>query len=1729
MVYALQAYDAAIIGGGREIFNLWSMSSWKSVRVADSRHVARALICMKQDHNVWTACDDGAVRIYDLESGELQHVLHGHAGYLLAMVAANGTVWTAGADGRICIWDAHTYQCRRQLGGHTGSVNSLLYLQKADRVVSGGTDTSLRIWDCVTLQCIAVVAGHRAPIMTIAEVGETLWVGDTECTTIWTEQNLLSFGDSTVCPPVETDDLATVSSSLHPLSQLSVLLNTDNVAIKQQAVTALSGVPGTIEYLLSVIKSSNSEQVLCALDVLVVLFTHNPSLSVSSHGIAEEIATVLGSPASSQAIMAAAARVVCASATVEQNALELQNIVLPSLLDILATRSIRPVTFCAVTQAVAAICSSLDQTLLEGVILPQLSEWCALDGQTALKREAFQAMRCLIAHEMVLPKVFNLGLLNTAIRAIDTGARFSQVNVAASFIVVHMLQFVLTGACDANSLHELVALSRNVHSADQLMASGAFSIVLQILGSANSTIAFDALRVCANIAAMSEHQLVLIQLGAIEAVLGLAAMTDPHIRAHVAGTLANLSLDKSGLSIARMLQVGAADTLISLLRADESEVQGSACLAITNFLCVADGNNRRIVVRRFVEAGAVELLAERVLHNDDAVSLNALRGLLQFSLLEEVVPRILHVLFVSSPSDTFEIASNKSQLYKLHSVVLLASLTKTAEGAATVVQHGYLEPLMLLLDSDTPMCEAVVRTLSHISRQPCHTQGLVSVGVLDRMTSLLYHASHRVQQDALTMLINFSAQPSALKRIVELGLMQPLTDLVLSSVTRIQVDSTALMGSLLRSQFLPTAQLLQAMGPLVAVLFLGELRARQNAAVALTYLASINDEWKLRLVDSGSVIGLLKLLAESDVHVKRQAAIAIELFCKMIDASSRFANTAFHALLQCLQTCKDIATIRAVSNSLSYLCRIMPVRVLLRMKAIEPLVVQASHEDPGTAANVLLCLAYIARGDEARWPLVAANVVDVALRVCTASNVHKDAYCYALRILSGIAMSERCVVQHHALDCALPVLLEAASAPQHDRIRSVVLQAVTSLVHLQEEAADSLAEITDKLLEISRTVEVESGIRASCATLVASAASKSSTTREALVCSSAFLPAADSLFVDSDPALVAAGAYLLATGASDPSVRALLLADAPRLRLLWSYGRPEAESVAPHVACCLHLLSEVPTCESQFLITDAIHCALDLSHSPVTAVRRSAVSALANMMMLKALRTASVGVLDRAVALLNDPDEELRVQSLRIVASISGDSAERAKLSTLGISTIACREAATSSVRLQQFACGLIANLALDSECHAQLLNADVVVTVVLLLSSPDSEVRRAAALAVANLASHSHHSSGFEGTDAKFLSAGVLPALLDCLRCSDVGVQAMALTALAAIRDPEAHEAMMDVAWYAELTRLAGSQDDTTASQALHVFVQLLRDEQHASTLVARGLIDCLASIIATTSFSVLLAVCATASGLVSHFPLHERLRAASVLPLFAQLLKIDDARVQYRVLKCLVQMSGLAEARKEIALAMFLPSVTTLLIAHDPAVAAASVELIASLSSDKVCVRAVLDTGSFGAILALLMLSPREDAQHFAALTVLHIASHEEYRNYVTQCGGIMPLVRALMSQSFNARLTSVRALAAIALDEAAACIIAQTGAVALLVNLLHLDDKVLHPVLLCLSRLCSHSSCIVAVSAAGVKVVAQKLLDDPAVALETHQLCRSLVGYLPDLAGPDSKSAPPLEILP
>ncbi|KAL4431820.1 hypothetical protein ABPG74_015260 [Tetrahymena malaccensis] len=112
---------------------------------------------------VATCSEDGSIRLWDFESGQLERALKGHMGTVNSITFDSQGKYMASSstDLSIRIWDLSQYTCIRTLYGHEHNVSDVKFLPNGDFLISASRDKTLKLWEVVTGFCKRTYEGHE--------------------------------------------------------------------------------------------------------------------------------------------------------------------------------------------------------------------------------------------------------------------------------------------------------------------------------------------------------------------------------------------------------------------------------------------------------------------------------------------------------------------------------------------------------------------------------------------------------------------------------------------------------------------------------------------------------------------------------------------------------------------------------------------------------------------------------------------------------------------------------------------------------------------------------------------------------------------------------------------------------------------------------------------------------------------------------------------------------------------------------------------------------------------------------------------------------------------------------------------------------------------------------------------------------------------------------------------------------------------------------------------------------------------------------------------------------------------------------------------------------------------------------------------------------------------------------------------------------------------------------
>lgn len=96
------------------------------------------------DEVILTAGSDGTVRVFDISSGDVRHILAGHNGTVESIAVEGNIAVSGGSDDVVNLWNIDTGKNIGALQGHEGIINVVEIYDNL--VISGGSDKTVRVW-----------------------------------------------------------------------------------------------------------------------------------------------------------------------------------------------------------------------------------------------------------------------------------------------------------------------------------------------------------------------------------------------------------------------------------------------------------------------------------------------------------------------------------------------------------------------------------------------------------------------------------------------------------------------------------------------------------------------------------------------------------------------------------------------------------------------------------------------------------------------------------------------------------------------------------------------------------------------------------------------------------------------------------------------------------------------------------------------------------------------------------------------------------------------------------------------------------------------------------------------------------------------------------------------------------------------------------------------------------------------------------------------------------------------------------------------------------------------------------------------------------------------------------------------------------------------------------------------------------------------------------------------
>ncbi len=157
--------DMIVSGSSDGALRLWDVATgqYLGVLLGHERWVS-AVAFSPDGETIASASHDGTLRLWDSDSGELIRILKGHGGPVshLAFSPDGGWLASASRDQSLRLWDVEWGTCCRTFTGHQGWIQAMAFSPDGQTLASGGHDQTLRLWDTQTGSRLSLLQGYAA-------------------------------------------------------------------------------------------------------------------------------------------------------------------------------------------------------------------------------------------------------------------------------------------------------------------------------------------------------------------------------------------------------------------------------------------------------------------------------------------------------------------------------------------------------------------------------------------------------------------------------------------------------------------------------------------------------------------------------------------------------------------------------------------------------------------------------------------------------------------------------------------------------------------------------------------------------------------------------------------------------------------------------------------------------------------------------------------------------------------------------------------------------------------------------------------------------------------------------------------------------------------------------------------------------------------------------------------------------------------------------------------------------------------------------------------------------------------------------------------------------------------------------------------------------------------------------------------------------------------------------
>jgi WD40 repeat protein len=170
ILLALEALSVANTREAEEALHRAVFTSRVEMTLRGHEGVVGVAVYSPDGSRIVTGGEDGHIRLWDSESGEIILILSGHEGpvYEVIFSPSGDQIASAGEDGTARIWDAATGELKWTFEGEQTAVVGLSFCPDEKRLATGGVDGSTILWDLDSGKQLHRLYGHDDVVISTA-------------------------------------------------------------------------------------------------------------------------------------------------------------------------------------------------------------------------------------------------------------------------------------------------------------------------------------------------------------------------------------------------------------------------------------------------------------------------------------------------------------------------------------------------------------------------------------------------------------------------------------------------------------------------------------------------------------------------------------------------------------------------------------------------------------------------------------------------------------------------------------------------------------------------------------------------------------------------------------------------------------------------------------------------------------------------------------------------------------------------------------------------------------------------------------------------------------------------------------------------------------------------------------------------------------------------------------------------------------------------------------------------------------------------------------------------------------------------------------------------------------------------------------------------------------------------------------------------------------------------